>query len=132
MGALCRVGGGGAFGELLPYLTGGIQGNLERDSGEVEQHPELVERLSSSSSSPTSGGRVGTMHVFVHVYVCTSLHYSPSSSPAPPVLPRCSMTQQAGSIWRHTWREHYNRTLNLYSYHQLHVQVYIHVHVCVH
>ena len=110
MGALCRVGGGGGFGELMPYLTGGIQGNLERDSGEVEQHPELVERLSSSSSSspnssPTSGGRVGTMRVFVHVYVCTSLHYSPSSRPAPPVLPRCSMTQQAGSTWRHTWRE---------------------------
>ena len=91
MGALCRVGGGGGFGELLPYLTGGIQGNLERDSGEVEQHPELVERLSSSSSSspnasPTSGGRVGTMRVFVHVYMCAPV----STILLPPAqLPQC-------------------------------------------
>ena len=100
MGALCRVGGGGGFGELMPYLTGGIQGNLERDSGEVE----LVERFSSSSSSsspntsPTSGGRVGTMRVFLHVCVSTSLHYSPSPQPSSPSAAQV-FHDTAG--WRH-------------------------------
>ena len=59
-------------------------------------NPELAERLFSSSSpnsSPTPRGRVGIMCVFV--CVCTILRYSPSSSPAHLVLPRCSTTQQA-------------------------------------
>ena len=54
-GALCRVEGEGACGELMPYISGGIQGNLERDSGEMDQQSDLVERLThSSSSSPGS------------------------------------------------------------------------------
>ena len=39
-------------GQLLTCITGGIQGNLERDSGEVDPH--LSEKLSHSSSSPSS------------------------------------------------------------------------------
>lgn len=54
VGALCRVGGGGTCGELIPYITGGIQANLERDSGETDQHPDLVERLAHSPSSSSS------------------------------------------------------------------------------
>ena len=54
-GTLCRVEGEGACGELMPYISGGIQGNLERDSGEMDQQSDLVERLThSSSSSPGS------------------------------------------------------------------------------
>ena len=56
-GALCRVEGEGACGELMPYISGGIQGNLERDSGEMDQQSDLVERLTHSSSpgsSPTT------------------------------------------------------------------------------
>ena len=56
-GALCHVGGGGVCGELVPFISGGIQGNLERDSGEMDQQSDLVERLvhsSSPRSSPTS------------------------------------------------------------------------------
>lgn len=67
MGALCRVGGGGACGELTPYITGGIQSNLERDSREIDQHSDLLEKLAHSpSSSPTSREneeRVGIMHI---------------------------------------------------------------------
>ena len=53
-GVLCAVGGEGVCGELMPYITGGIEGNLERDSGEVD--PQLTQKLSQSSSpsSPSS------------------------------------------------------------------------------
>ena len=40
--------------ELMPYISGGIQGNLERDSGEMDQQSDLVGRLTHSSSSSSS------------------------------------------------------------------------------
>jgi hypothetical protein len=51
-GVLCAVGGGGVCREVLPYITGGIEGNLERDSGEVDT--QLTQKLSQSSSSSSS------------------------------------------------------------------------------
>ena len=49
VGALCGVGGGNdVCGEMMSYIIGGIQGNLERDNGEIDPH--LTQRLSSSSS----------------------------------------------------------------------------------
>ena len=55
-GALCHVEGGGVCGELMPFISGGIQGNLERDSGEMDQQSDLVERLAHSSSSSSPPG----------------------------------------------------------------------------
>ena len=48
-GVLCAVGGEGVCREVLPYITGGIEGNLERDSGEVDT--QLTQKLNQSSSS---------------------------------------------------------------------------------
>ena len=48
-GALCAVGGEVVCREVLPFITGGIEGNLERDSGEVDT--QLTQKLSQSSSS---------------------------------------------------------------------------------
>ena len=66
-------------GELLPYITGGIQGNLERDSGELD--PQLSQKLvhtntSSSSSLENSQmerrvERVGYICLCMCVPVCT-------------------------------------------------------------
>lgn len=84
MGALCHVGGGGACSELIPYITGGIQRNLERDSREIDQHSDLVEKLAHSpSSSPTTREneeRVGIMHVspLLHVQFMLSLCMTPA------------------------------------------------------
>ena len=46
-GVLCSVGGKGVCEELIPHITGGIDGNLERDSGEVDPH--LTQKLSQTS-----------------------------------------------------------------------------------
>ena len=51
-GILCGVGGEGVCGELLPYITGGIQGNLERDSGELD--PQLTQKLGRTNISSSS------------------------------------------------------------------------------
>jgi hypothetical protein len=51
-GALCAVGGEVVCREVLPFITGGIEGNLERDSGEVDT--QLTQKLSQSSSSSSS------------------------------------------------------------------------------
>ena len=52
-GVLCAVGGKGVCRGVLPYITGGIEGNLERDSGEVDtQQTQKLSQSSSSSSSP--------------------------------------------------------------------------------
>ena len=55
MGNLCHVKGAGVFGELEPYITAGIRDNLDRDRAMMEQHPELMEKLTRSPSpSPAS------------------------------------------------------------------------------
>ena len=107
MGALCHVGGGDACSELISYVTGGIQSNLERDSREIDQHSDLVEKLAHSpSSSPTSReneDRVGIMHVtpLLHVQVSHALSmYDPSLGL--PLLLMYSMTLLAGGTWRPT------------------------------
>ena len=48
-GVLCGVGSKGVCEELIPHITGGIEGNLERDSGEVDPH--LTQKLSQTSST---------------------------------------------------------------------------------
>ena len=48
-GVLCAVGGEGMCRDVLPYITGGIEGNLDRDSGEVDT--QLTQKLNQSSSS---------------------------------------------------------------------------------
>ena len=83
-GVLCAVGGEGMCREVLPYITGGIEGNLERDSGEVDT--QLTQKLSqsSSSSSPENShtedrtervSNLGcsncTVCVVVYIVVCT-------------------------------------------------------------
>ena len=130
MGALCAVGEGDVCGQLMTCITGGIQGNLERDSGEVDPH--LSEKLSHSSSSPSSSSseddsskgteqRVSSiltnsmggswlnnsvhMAVFIlHLCMCLYLHYvhiHPSTSRlALQVQLMCSTTQQAGDTWK--------------------------------
>ena len=62
---VCGVGGEGVCGELLPCITSGIQGNLERDSGEAEEQPHLIQKLSSSSSSDSAddNDRVNTLDI---------------------------------------------------------------------
>ena len=45
----CVVWGVRVCEELIPHITGGIEGNLERDSGEVDPH--LTQKLSQTSSS---------------------------------------------------------------------------------
>ena len=69
-GVLCSVGGEGVCSELLPYITGGIEGNLERDSGEVDS--QLTQKLSQSSpsSSPESGLSESKRERVCFVYVC--------------------------------------------------------------
>ena len=46
-GILCGVGGEGVLGELLPYITGRIQGNLERESGELD--PQLTQNWATQT-----------------------------------------------------------------------------------
>ena len=75
-GVLCAVVGEGMCREVLPYITGGIEGNLERDSGEVDT--QLTQKLSqsSSSSSPESSyiedrtERVSNLGWVCHCTVC--------------------------------------------------------------
>ena len=67
-GVLCGVGGKGVCEELMPHITGGIEGNLERDSGEVDPH--LTQKLSQSSSSTSHensplGERVERVHILL-------------------------------------------------------------------
>ena len=74
-GVLCSVGGKGVCEELMPHITGGIEGNLERDSGEVDPH--LTQKLSQTSSTGSHensplGERVE--RVCDCVIVCCTVH----------------------------------------------------------
>ena len=80
-GVLCGVGGEGVCGELLPYITGGIQGNLERDSGELD--PQLSQKLGHANTPSSSSlensqmerrvERVGCGHAYVDFCMCVCL-----------------------------------------------------------
>ena len=76
-GVLCSVGGQGVCEELMPHITGGIEGNLERDSGEVDPH--LTQKLSQTSSSTSHensplGERVERVCACTYIYrYCNAL-----------------------------------------------------------
>ena len=57
LGVLCQHCGPDVYVELQSVLVSGIENNIERDAEAVLEHPELLEKLShSSSSSSTSDG----------------------------------------------------------------------------
>ena len=57
LGILCQHCGPDVYVELQSALVSGIENNIERDAEAVLEHPELLEKLShSSSSSSASNG----------------------------------------------------------------------------
>ena len=60
-------------GELLPYITGGIQGNLERDSGELD--PQLSQKLVHTNTSSSSSLENSQMEKgwAIYAYTCVCL-----------------------------------------------------------
>ena len=60
VGGLCGVGGGDVCSELLPYITSGIRGNLERDGGETDQNPHLTQKPTYSPTSSSSSSSVSS------------------------------------------------------------------------
>ena len=56
LGVLCQYCGPDVYVELQSVLVSGIENNIERDAEAVLEHPELLEKLSRSSSSSASDG----------------------------------------------------------------------------
>ena len=54
MGVLCQYCGPDVYVELQSVLVSGIENNIERDAEAVLEHPELLEKLSHSSSSSSA------------------------------------------------------------------------------